>query len=134
MGSMERALTEKQLAQRRQNVDVHRAKSGQRYGRKELQRDIAGLTERTVRWLQEGNRLEQLFAETKLKDITVMLGILTDKTLVLEGQPTQIIGMPQQAQLDQIGQALQEALQQRGLAQTVKLTERTAEIHLEEKA
>jgi len=102
------------------------------YDRKQLQQDINSLTRRTLTWLNEGDRYETLLAETKLKDIGVMMGILTDKTLLLEGQPTQIIGVPQQAQLDQIGQALQEALKQRGLSQTVKLTERTAEIKLEE--
>jgi hypothetical protein len=80
--------------------------------------------------LKQGDRLETLLGETKLKDIGILMGILTDKTLLLEGQPTQIIGVPQQAQLDQIGQALHVALQQRGLSPQVKLTERTATIEL----
>lgn len=110
-----------------------RLREEKHYERKQLQKDINNLTRRTLEWLNEGDRYERLLEETKLRDIGVMMGILTDKTLLLEGQPTQIIGTPQQAQLDQIGQALQVALQQRGLAQTVKLTERTAEIKLEEK-
>ena len=102
----------------------------ERYGRKNLQSDIADLTQRTIGWLKDGNRLEKMLGKTKLKDIGILMGILTDKTLLLEGQPTQIIGVPQQAQLDQIGQALQVALQQRGLSPQVKLTERTATIEL----
>jgi hypothetical protein len=128
------AMSPEALAREREKkqraVGERRLEKYERYGRKQLQLDIAGLTERTIGWLKQGDRLETLLGETKLKDIGILMGILTDKTLLLEGQPTQIIGVPQQAQLDQIGQALHVALQQRGLSPQVKLTERTATIEL----
>lgn len=91
------------------------------------------ISRRTLDFLQEGDRLETLLGETKLRDIGIFAGISTEKVLLMEGQPTQIIAQPQQAQLDKIGQALQVALQQRGLAKEVKLVERTATIKLDEK-
>lgn len=98
-----------------------------RMDRKRLQEAWSHLSGRTMTWLLEGTRLESMLAETKLKDIGILMGIATEKTLLLDGQPTAIIGQPQQAKLDQIGQALQVALKQRGL---VKLTERTATIEV----
>lgn len=98
-----------------------------RLDRNGLKDHWGNITGRTLQWLNQGTRLEDMLAETKLKDIAIVLGIATEKTLLLEGQPTQIIGQPQQAKLDQLGQALQTALKQRGL---VKLTERTATIDL----
>lgn len=101
-----------------------------RYDRKQLALDTTQLTGRITTWLLEGDRLETLLSETKLKDALIALGVATDKMLLLEGQPTQIIGQPQQAKLDQLGQALATALHQRGLNQQVQLTERTATIEL----
>ena len=70
-------------------------------------------------------------AESKLKDLGVFFGITTEKVLLLEGQPTQIINHNQQAKLDEVGQKLGELLKQRGLAKSVTLTERTAEVKLQ---
>jgi len=105
-----------------------------RYKREELLASWSQLSGRAMDWLQQGTRFEEMLAETKLKDIAVMLGIATEKVLLLEGQPTQIIAQHQQQKLDQLGQALQAALQQRGLAKSVQLTERTATINLEQKS
>lgn len=96
-----------------------------RMDRKALQEAWSHLSGRTMTWLLDGTRLETMLQETKLKDVAILMGIATEKTLLLDGQPTAIIGQPQQAKLDQIGQALQTALKQRGL---VKLTERTIEL------
>ena len=76
-------------------------------------------------WLHQGNRLEDMMAETKLRDIGVMLGIATEKVLLLEGQPTQIISQPQHQAIDRLGVALKDALEKRGL---VTLTERKISI------
>ena len=93
--------------------------------REVLKRGWTNLGHRTMAWLQEEGRLEALLEETKLKDIGVFAGITTEKILLLEGQPTQIIAQPQQAVLDKLGPALAEVMKQRGL---VKLTERTIEM------
>jgi hypothetical protein len=103
-----------------------------KYDRKQLGLDTKQLTGRMTRWLLEGDRLETMLADTKFRDIMVSLGIATDKMLLLEGQPTQIIGQPQQAKLDQLSQALATAMKQRGIGQTVTLTERTATVNLNE--
>ena len=73
-------------------------------------------------------RLEALLAETKLKDIGVMLGIATEKVLLLDGSPTQIIGTAEQKKLDELFPALMNEVKRRG--STVKLTERAAEIKI----
>lgn len=99
--------------------------------REALKDKWGNITTRAINWLDEGDRLETLLSETKLRDVGVFLGIATEKVLLMEGQPTQIIGQPQQAKLDQLGQALQTALAQRGLSKEVKLTERTATITLD---
>jgi hypothetical protein len=78
----------------------------------------------------EPHRLKALLEESKLKDIGVMLGISTEKVLLLEGQPTSIIGQAQQAKLDEMGPALLDALKKRGI---VTLTERKATIEMPEK-
>jgi len=91
----------------------------------------SNLGRRALDWLQEGERFEGLLAESKLKEIAVFMGIATEKVLLLEGQPTQIIAQSQHQKLDQVAQALQEVMKQRGIGQEVKLTERTATITLD---
>jgi hypothetical protein len=83
------------------------------------------LSGRMMDWLHQDDRLEQMMAETKLRDIGVMLGIATEKVLLLEGQPTQIISQPQHQAIDRLGVALKDALEKRGL---VTLTERKISI------
>ena len=97
------------------------------YTRKDLQLETAELTGRVTKWLLEGDRLERMLTETKLKDVMVTLGIATDKMLALEGQPVVNMGTPQQAKLDQLSGALAAVLQQRGVG-TVTVTERKVEI------
>jgi hypothetical protein len=82
-----------------------------------------------IDWLQVGNRLETMLEESKFKDIFIALGIATEKTLLMEGQPTQIIAQAQQTKLDQLGVVLKNVLEQRGI---VTLTERKAEVKLDE--
>ena len=97
------------------------------YTRKALELDTRELTGRLTRWLLEGDRLEELLKETKLRDVMIAVGIMTDKMLLLEGQPNANLGVPQQAKLDEVTAALAAVMQQRGLG-TVTLTERTVEV------
>ena len=96
-----------------------------KYNKDYLKDRWTNLSGRMMDWLNEGQRLEDLMAETKLRDIGVMLGIATEKVLLLEGQPTQIISQPQHQALDRLNLALKDALEKRGL---VTLTERKVEI------
>ena len=79
-------------------------------------------------WLQEGTRLEDMLAETKLKDIGIMMGIATEKVLLMSGQPTQIIAETQHKKLDELVPALLAEVQRRGAS--VELTERKANVTL----
>lgn len=74
------------------------------------------------------HRLETMLEETKLKDIGVMLGISTEKVLLLDGQPTQIIGNAEQKKLDELLPALLAEAKRRGAK--VEMTERKAELTL----
>jgi hypothetical protein len=64
--------------------------------------------------------------ESKLKDIGIYEAVLTDKWLLLKGQPNQIIGTVEQKKMDDLAPALLSEMKRRGLS--AKLTERTAEI------
>lgn len=99
-----------------------------KYNKDYLKDRWTSLSGRMMDWLNEGDRLESLMAETKLRDIGVMLGIATEKVLLLDGQPTQIIGQPQHQALDRLGLALKDALDKRGL---VTLTERKVDIKID---
>lgn len=109
------------------NLDVEPAPA-RKFSKDELKVSVQHISQRVIDYLKEGNRLEQRLEFAGLKDITVMLGILTDKMLLLEGQPTQIIGTAQQAKMDEVSQKIGDLLKQRGLGQKVTLTERTATI------
>jgi hypothetical protein len=108
----------------------HTSKDGpsKSFNRETLKDSWNKLSGRTMSWLLEGERLESLLAETKLKDIGILAGISTEKVLLMEGQPTQIIAQAQQVKLDQLGIVLKDALEKRGI---VTLTERKAEISLD---
>ncbi len=96
-----------------------------KYSKEDLKLGWGNASGRVLKYLLEGERLEDLMKETKLKDLGVFLGIATEKVLLLEGQPTQIISQPQHQAIDQLGIALKNALEKRGL---VTLTERTVKI------
>jgi transposase len=109
------------------NLELEPAKV-RKFTRDELKASVQRISQRVFDYVEQDNRLEQRLEHASLKDITVMMGILTDKMQLLEGQPTQILGHQQQAKMDEVGQKLQELLKQRGLGQKVTLTERTATI------
>ena len=85
-------------------------------------------------WLLDENkegrkyRLEQMLAETKLKDIGILLGISTEKVLLLDGQPTQILEQREQKKLDELLPALLSEVKRRGA--NIELKERTATMQL----
>ena len=99
-----------------------------KYNKDELKTDVQYLSQRVTTWLLEGDRLERLMNESKLKDIMVTLGITTEKLLLLEGQPTQIISQQQHQKIDELLPALLTEIKRRGV--TVDLTERKASLTL----
>ncbi len=54
-------------------------------------------------------------AETKLKDLGVFLGIATEKVLLLEGQPTSIVGQAESKKLEDLMPALLMEVKRRGV-------------------
>lgn len=96
--------------------------------REALKAGWANISRRTIDYLQVGDRLERMLDESKLKDIGIFAGISTEKTLLMEGEPTQIIGQSQHQALDRLGLALKDALDKRGL---VTLTERKVDIKID---
>jgi len=103
-----------------------------KFTKEELKVDVQYLSQRLVDYLKEGDRFERLLAESKAKDITVMMGILTDKMLVLEGQPTQIISQQQHQKMDQVLPALLEEMKRRGVK--AQLTERKMDVTVQGQA
>jgi len=90
-----------------------------KYNKDELKTDVQYLSQRLIDYLKEGDRFERLLTETKAKDMTVMLGILTEKMLLLEGQPTQIISQQQHKKLEDAMPALLEEIKRRGMKATL---------------
>ena len=89
------------------------------------------LSGRIMDWLLEGERLEQMMAESRLKDVGVFAGIAMDKVLLLSGQPTQIVGQMEQKKMEELLPVLLSEVKRRG--SLVELTERKASIALDEK-
>lgn len=106
----------------------------QKYNKTFFKDKWGNITGRVLNWLDGIDeatgtpRLELLLAKSSLKEAAIFAGIGTEKVLLLEGQPTQIIGQAQQVKLDELGQQLQEALKKRGL---ITLTERKVDIKLD---
>ena len=93
------------------------------YAKEQLKGDVQQLSQRLMTWLLQGDRLETLLNETKLKDVAVVMGIATDKLLLLEGQPTQIVSMAQQESMDAVLPLLMQEMQRWGVK--TELTQRT---------
>lgn len=53
-------------------------------------------------------RMVSLLRESKLKEIAVVYGIMTEKFLLTQGQPTTIVGHQEQLHADKLFDALQE--------------------------
>ena len=58
---------------------------------------------------------EAILDESKGKDIAVMFGILTEKYLLTQGQPTNIIATQEQKTMDEIALAIDREIKRRGL-------------------
>ena len=69
--------------------------------------------------------LHTLLTQSSLKEIGIYEGIMMDKSLVLKGQPTVIIGNADRAGIDSVLPRLLQELKRRGLTATA--TERTIE-------
>lgn len=104
----------------------HKVPDRKKYTKEELRLDTQYFSQRVMAYLLSGDRLEQLLSESKLKDLAVIFGITTEKLLLLEGQPTQIISQQQHQKIDELLPRLAEEMKRRNLK--VNLTERKAEL------
>lgn len=93
-----------------------------KYGKDEHRAGVQRLSQRLMDYLLEGDRLEQMMAESKLKDLGVLFGITTEKLLLMEGQPTSIIGQAEHKKMEEVLPALLKEIQRRGVR--ADLTER----------
>ena len=58
---------------------------------------------------------DAILEDSKGKDIAVMMGILTEKFLLTQGQPTNIIATQEQKTMDEIALAIDREIKRRGL-------------------
>ena len=58
---------------------------------------------------------DTILEDSKGKDIAVMMGILTEKFLLTQGQPTNIIATQEQKTMDEIALAIDREIKRRGL-------------------
>lgn len=107
--------------------DPDAAPPRRKYNKDELKLDVAYLSQRLTDYLKQGNRFELLMAQSKIKDLAVVMGILTEKLLLLEGQPTQIISNQQHQKMDEAMAKIIEEAKRRGL--TVTASERKIEVN-----
>ena len=105
-----------------------------RYSKEHLKERWHTLSGRLMDYLLEKNpktgldNLELLLRETKLKDIGILLGISTEKVLLMAGQPTSIVGHEERQKLDELLPALMNEIKRRGAS--IELTERKAQVKL----
>ncbi len=86
----------------------------------DLKATTSGLLGRLTDWLaaidENGNpRFEQMLAESKIKDVAVVFGILTEKFLLTQGQPTTIMAHQEQRTADELFNAVMAEAKRRGL-------------------
>jgi len=70
---------------------------------------------------------DAILEESKGKDIAVMMGILTEKFLLTQGQPTTIIATQEQKTMDEIALAIDREIKRRGLIKRPVTIETLAE-------
>ena len=70
---------------------------------------------------------DAILEESKGKDIAVMMGILTEKFLLTQGQPTNIIATQEQKTMDEIALAIDREIKRRGLIKRPVTIETLAE-------
>ena len=64
-------------------------------------------------WILQEGRLEQLFAKSDLKALGIFGGIMTEKVLLLSGQPTQIVGVQEHKKMEELAPALLAEIERR---------------------
>lgn len=86
----------------------------------DLKATTSGLLGRLTDWLaatdEHGNpRFEQMLAESKIKDVAVVFGILTEKFLLTQGQPTTITATQEYKNMDELALAVEREIKRRQL-------------------
>ena len=70
---------------------------------------------------------DAILEESKGKDIAVMMGILTEKFLLTQGQPTNIIATQEQKTMDELALAIEREIKRRNLVKRPVTIEALAE-------
>ena len=70
---------------------------------------------------------DAILEESKGKDIAVMMGILTEKFLLTQGQPTNIVAHQEQKTMDELALAIEREIKRRGLIKRPVTIETLAE-------
>ncbi len=99
-------------------------------GREKAATRVDGQLERLQDYLDKDGTFEGKLEKSTFKDIMVAQAVLVDKLLLLDGQPTQIIGTAERSKLDELLPALHKEIQRRGLSATLTERTRTAELTL----
>ena len=68
-----------------------------------------------------------ILEDSKGKDIAVMMGILTEKFLLTQGQPTNIVAHQEQKTMDELALAIEREIKRRGLIKRPVTIETLAE-------
>ena len=70
---------------------------------------------------------DAILEESKGKDIAVMMGILTEKFLLTQGQPTNIVAHQEQKTMDELALAIEREIKRRNLVKRPVTIEALAE-------
>lgn len=70
---------------------------------------------------------DAILEDSKGKDIAVMMGILTEKFLLTQGQPTNIVAHQEQKTMDELALAIEREIKRRGLIKRPVTIETLAE-------
>lgn len=84
-----------------------------------LQQEIDGATGKT-RW-------DQLLEDSKGKEIAIILGILTEKFMLTQGQPTNIVAYSEHKTMDELAVAIEHEIKRRNLVKRPITIEALAE-------
>lgn len=120
---------------RAQGLAVMRATNEKRKELKleDLKHSTSGLLQLMFDYLQVVDpqtgkvKFTQILEETKGKDLMVMFGILTEKYLLTQGQPTNIVAFQEHKTMDELTVAIEREIKRRGLEKRPVTIEALAE-------
>ena len=101
-------------------TEAIRADASPGISKKTLQERVNRRLQQLADVLEKDQLFEEKVRDAKFKDIAIAEAILIDKWLLLNDQPTQIIGYEERKKLDELLPALTAELQRRGFSATLE--------------